>query len=64
MPQLKKCWTTGQADDLSLRMLLLLAMGLSLWIAYGVLRSDLVIVAANAVSLTLLTCILCCKLRG
>jgi MtN3 and saliva related transmembrane protein len=64
VPQLKKCWTTGQADDLSLRMLLLLAMGLSLWIAYGVLRSDLVIVAANAVSLTLLTCILCCKLRG
>jgi MtN3 and saliva related transmembrane protein len=64
VPQLKKCWTTGQADDLSLKMLLLLAMGLSLWIAYGVLRSDLVIVAANAVSLTLLTCILCCKLRG
>ena len=45
-------------------MLLLLACGLALWIAYGFLRSDWVIIAANGVSLTLLACILYFKLRN
>jgi MtN3 and saliva related transmembrane protein len=31
VPQLRKCWTTGETGDLSLKMLLL-AAGLSLWI--------------------------------
>jgi MtN3 and saliva related transmembrane protein len=35
-------------------MLFLLAAGLSLWMLYGVLRGDGVIVVANAVSLALL----------
>ena len=38
LPQLKKAWTTGQTDDISLKMLLLLACGLGLWVAYGVLQ--------------------------
>ena len=28
IPQLRKCWTTGETGDLSLKMLLLLACGL------------------------------------
>jgi MtN3 and saliva related transmembrane protein len=35
LPQLKKAWTTGQTDDLSLKTLLLFGLGLSLWIGYG-----------------------------
>jgi MtN3 and saliva related transmembrane protein len=35
VPQLKKCWETGEAGDLSLKMLNLLAAGLSLWMVYG-----------------------------
>ena len=38
MPQLKKAWTTGQTDDISMNMLLVLASGLALWVAYGVLQ--------------------------
>ena len=49
--------------DLSLKLLLLLACGLVLWITYGVMRVDWVIIAANGVSLTLLGCILYFKLR-
>ncbi len=64
VPQLKKVWETGKAEDLSLKMLLLLSSGLALWIVYGVLRGDLVIMAANAVSLALLACITYFKLRG
>jgi MtN3 and saliva related transmembrane protein len=63
VPQLRKCWTTGETGDLSLKMLLLLACGLTLWIAYGVTRHDWVIITANGVSLTLLACILYFKLR-
>jgi MtN3 and saliva related transmembrane protein len=63
IPQLRKCWTTGETDDLSLKMLLLLVAELSLWIVYGFLRGDIVIVIANGVSLTLLGCILYFKLR-
>ena len=64
VPQLKKCWETGSAGDLSLRMFLILAAGVALWIGYGILRSDWVIIIANGVSLVLLSGILWFKLRG
>ena len=51
LPQLKKCWETGSAGDLSLRMLLLHSTGVALWIGYGVFRGDWVIIISNAVSL-------------
>ena len=54
LPQLKKAWTTGQTDDISMNMLLVLASGLALWVAYGVLKEDLVIILANGISLTLI----------
>ena len=64
LPQLKKCWQTGKAEDLSLRAFVILASGVALWIVYGVLKSDWIIMAANAVSLALLCGILFFKLRG
>jgi two-component system, chemotaxis family, CheB/CheR fusion protein len=63
VPQLKKCWETGSAGDLSLRMFLTLATGVALWIGYGVMRGDWVIIAANTLSLALLSGILFFKLR-
>jgi MtN3 and saliva related transmembrane protein len=63
IPQLKKTWQTGEAADLSLKMLLLLAAGLVLWMVYGLMRGDFVIIAANATSLLLLSCIIYFKLR-
>jgi MtN3 and saliva related transmembrane protein len=62
-PQLRKCWETGSAGDLSLKMFLTLAAGVALWAAYGFLKSDLVIIAANVLSLALLMGILYFKLR-
>ena len=62
-PQLKKCWETGNAGDLSFRMLAILASGVALWAVYGVLKRDLVIVVANVVSLILLLGILYFKVR-
>ena len=62
VPQLKKAWTTGQTDHISLKMLLLLACGLALWVVYGVLQEDIVIILANGVSLALLAGLLYLKL--
>jgi MtN3 and saliva related transmembrane protein len=64
VPQLKKAWQTGETADLSLKMLLLLGTGLSLWVGYGFIRGDMVIVAANGVSLTLMGIILYLKLQN
>jgi MtN3 and saliva related transmembrane protein len=62
-PQLKKCWETKSAGDLSLIMFLILAGGIALWVVYGVLRSDPVIIIANAISLSCLCGILYFRLR-
>ena len=61
VPQLKKAWTTGQTDDLSLKTLLLFGCGLVLWVVYGVLKEDVVIVLANGISLALLAALLYLK---
>ena len=63
IPQLKKCWDTGSADDLSLKMFSILAAGIALWIVYGVLQGDVVIILANSVSILFLMGILYFKLR-
>jgi MtN3 and saliva related transmembrane protein len=66
-PQLKKCWQTGHTGDLSLLMFLVLAAGVGLWVVYGLMKSDFVIVVANSVSLVLLLAILyfkLCELRS
>jgi MtN3 and saliva related transmembrane protein len=64
VPQLKKCWATGKADDLSFKMFALLASGIALRVAYGVLQNDLVIIVANSISLLLLCFILYFKIAG
>jgi MtN3 and saliva related transmembrane protein len=62
LPQLKKAWITGQTDDLSLKTLLLFGAGLILWVIYGLLQGDAVIIFANGLSLLILSAILYLKL--
>jgi MtN3 and saliva related transmembrane protein len=64
VPQLKKCWDTGQADDLSLKMFLILSAGIGLWVVYGIMQQDPVIILANAISLCFLAGILYFKMKG
>jgi MtN3 and saliva related transmembrane protein len=64
LPQLVKVWRTRETDDISLKMLLALGLGLGLWTTYGVMRGDLVIIGANAVSLGLVGAIASFKLLG
>ena len=62
-PQLKKCWATGSAGDLSSKTFITLSAGVGLWVVYGFLKNDFVIIIASAVSLALLMGILYFKLR-
>ena len=62
LPQLKKAWTTGQTDDLSLKTLLLFGSGLALWVVYGIFQVDVVIILANGVSLLIWSVLLYLKL--
>ena len=63
IPQVRKAWPRGSTKDLSLHMLAVLTTGLLLWIAYGLLKSDWVIVAANSVGAALSASVLIFKIR-
>ena len=63
IPQVWKGWRTRSVGDLSLRMILILSTGIALWVAYGFLRGDAVIVGANALCLFFLANLLFLKLR-
>jgi MtN3 and saliva related transmembrane protein len=45
-------------------MLTALTLGLALWIVYGALRGDCMVVSANAIGATLAAVVLGCKLRA
>ena len=63
LPQAVKSWRSRSTRDVSLGMILILVIGIVFWLAYGLLRADLPIIAANAVTLLLSGSILVSKLR-
>jgi MtN3 and saliva related transmembrane protein len=63
LPQLQKVVPQNSTSDLSLKMLVILSAGLSLWIVYGVLRDDWVIILANSIGATLSLAVLGFKIR-
>lgn len=63
IPQVRKAWPRGSTKDLSVHMLTALTIGLGLWIVYGILRGDWVIILANAIGTTLAAVVLGCKIR-
>jgi len=52
-PQLLKLVREKKADDISLVMLLVLLSGLALWIFYGCLKEDWILIIANSFSFLL-----------
>jgi MtN3 and saliva related transmembrane protein len=63
IPQVQKALPRGATGDLSLKMLLALFTGLVLWIAYGAVIGDPIIIAANMVGASLVGTVLGCKIR-
>jgi len=62
-PQVAKAWRTRSTTDLSLAMLILLLTGILLWLAYGVAKGDLAIIATNGATAVLIALILSVKAR-
>jgi len=63
LPQVIKTWRTRKTRDISLGMFLVLCLGICLWLVYGLLRGDLPLILANAVTLALAGTILVFKLK-
>lgn len=61
LPQVLKIVQSKSSRDVSTLFFAIMATGMLLWLVYGILRSDLVIVLWNAISLSLSLGILALK---
>jgi MtN3 and saliva related transmembrane protein len=48
LPQVIKIWQTKSAKDLSIPMLLLLVLGVSMWLAYGIIIKNVPVIYTNS----------------
>jgi MtN3 and saliva related transmembrane protein len=63
LPQVRKALPRGSTHDLSLKTLCALTAGLVVWLVYGLMRADYVIVLSNATGAALAGIVCVCKLR-
>ncbi|HMK47230.1 MAG TPA: SemiSWEET family transporter [Methanocella sp.] len=61
IPQIIKIIQNKSSGDISTLFFMIMATGMLLWLGYGILRSDLVIMIWNALSLSLCILILALK---
>ena len=53
VPQIRKSVNSKKTDDVSKWLIISLIGGLSLWVFYGILKGDIIIVLANAIGVSL-----------
>ena len=53
VPQIWKAWRTTEVEDVSPGMYFVLVTGLALWVIYGIITSDIPIIATNGTALLL-----------
>lgn len=63
LPQVIKVWKSKSAKDLSLVMLVLLMIGVSLWLVYGLVIMDGAIIYTNSMVLLMTLILLFFKLK-
>ncbi|HYY50193.1 MAG TPA: SemiSWEET family transporter [Nitrososphaeraceae archaeon] len=63
VPQIIKGIKTRKMDDVSALLIMALIVGLSLWVVYGVAKSDIVIIGGNSVGVILNTMLLLLKIK-
>ncbi|HEY0451896.1 SemiSWEET transporter [Actinophytocola sp.] len=62
VPQVVRSWRTRSTRDFSWLYLIVLTMGVTLWIVYGIARGDLAVILANVTTLVLLLFLIGIKL--
>jgi len=63
LPQARKALPRNSTEDISLAMLCVLLCGLCLWIIYGLMIGNWIVVLANGVGAALVALVLVCKMR-
>jgi|TARA_Y100000310_G_C20554918_1_gene750014 MtN3 and saliva related transmembrane protein len=63
VPQVLKSWRAKSVKDLSLIWLIIFNSGVTFWLIYGLLKSDIAIILANSVTLILSSSLLVMKLK-
>jgi MtN3 and saliva related transmembrane protein len=63
VPQVWQIWTTKSAKDISLKMFVAFCTGVALWLAYGILHTEMPIIIWNAITLLLALAIVVMKIK-
>jgi MtN3 and saliva related transmembrane protein len=63
IPQIMKAYKTKKMVDVSSYLMILIASGMFLWVVYGIIRSDPVIIGTNATGFALNIILLIMKLK-
>ncbi len=63
LPQVYRAWHRRSTADISLVMFVVMALGASLWLAYGFMLDDMPIIATNVASLVLMLAVVVAKIR-
>jgi MtN3 and saliva related transmembrane protein len=64
VPQVVKCWRTGDAAAVSLRMFAIRSFGLVLWTGYGFVIGSLPVLIFSGIGLALSTTVMVLKVRS
>lgn len=63
VPQISKALRTKKSDDISLRFIVVLIIGLSFWVIYGIGKRDVVLIIGNSVAVILNIFLLILKIK-
>ena len=63
IPQILKIIKSKESEDISIWLALVLIIGLCLWVTYGIVKKDIVIIIANSISVLLNMIMLFLKVR-
>ena len=63
VPQIRKALKTKRSDDVSIRFIIVLIIGLSLWVVYGYGKNDIVLIIGNSTAVVLNTFMLYLKAK-
>ena len=63
LPQVIKTWKEKSAKNVSLMMFVIAAINEVMWIAYGVMRNDMVIIITNVIMIVMAMIMISLKLR-
>ena len=63
IPQISKALRTKKSDDISLRFIVVLIIGLSFWVIYGIGKKDVVLIIGNSIAVILNIFLLILKIK-